>query len=241
MLKVAGLSARYGSIQVLRRLSFHVSRGEIVALIGANGAGKSTLLRAISGLHRPSEGEIAFEGSPIHAMAPEHIVRMGLVHVPEARQIFPNLTVRENLELGGYIHGRKHVDRFLGEVLSLFPALAERERNKAGTLSGGEQQMLSIGRALMAKPRLLILDEPSMGLAPLIVEEIYRTVCLLHEQGTTLLLVEQNAMGALSIAQRGYVLENGRIVLSGSADELLENDDVQRAYLGKDYQFKWER
>jgi branched-chain amino acid transport system ATP-binding protein len=241
MLKVTGVSAGYGSIQVLRRLTFHVSHGEIVALIGANGAGKSTLLRSISGLHRPSQGEIAFDGNPIHTMAPEHIVRLGLVHVPEARQLFPNLTVRENLELGGYIHGRRHVERFLGQVLSLFPALADRQRNKAGTLSGGEQQMLSIGRALMAKPRLLILDEPSMGLAPLIVEEIYRTVSILHGQGTTVLLVEQNAMGALSIAQRGYVLENGRIVLSGSAEELLENDDVQRAYLGKDYQFKWER
>jgi branched-chain amino acid transport system ATP-binding protein len=241
MLKVSGLSARYGSIPVLRRLSFHVAPGEIVALIGANGAGKSTLLRAISGLHRPLEGAIAFEGSPIHAMPPERIVRLGLVHVPEARQLFPNLTVRENLELGGYVHGRRHVRQSLGEVLGLFPALSERQGNKAGTLSGGEQQMLSIGRALMAKPRLLILDEPSMGLAPLIVEEIYRTVSILHGQGTTVLLVEQNAMGALSVAQRGYVLENGRIVLTGSAEELMENDDVQRAYLGKDYQFKWER
>ncbi|MHC1743026.1 MAG: ABC transporter ATP-binding protein [Syntrophobacteraceae bacterium] len=241
MLKVSGLSARYGSIQVLRRISFHVSQGEIVALIGANGAGKSTLLRTISGLHRPSEGEIAFERTPIHMMAPEHIVKLGLVQVPEARQLFPNLTVRENLELGGYIHGRRHVERHLPEVLSLFPALSDRQGNKAGTLSGGEQQMLSIGRALMARPRLLILDEPSMGLAPLIVEEIYRTVSVLHQQGATVLLVEQNAMGALSIAQRGYVLENGRIVLSGSAEELQENDDVQRAYLGKDYEYKWER
>lgn len=241
MLKVTGLSARYGSIQALRRLTFHVAQGEIVALIGANGAGKSTLLRTISGLHRPSEGEIAFETVPIHAMAPELIVRLGLVQVPEARQLFPNLTVRENLELGGYIHGRRYVEHHLPEVLNLFPALSDRQGNKAGTLSGGEQQMLSIGRALMAKPRLLILDEPSMGLAPLIVEEIYRTVSVLHQQGVTVLLVEQNAMGALSIAQRGYVLENGRIVLSGSAEELQENDDVQRAYLGKDYEYKWER
>lgn len=241
MLKVSGVSARYGSIQVLRRLSLHVSPGEIVALIGANGAGKSTLLRTISGLQRPSEGEILFESVPIHTTAPEHIVKLGLVQVPEARQLFPNLTVRENLELGGYVHGRRHVEHHLPEVLSLFPALSGRQGNKAGTLSGGEQQMLSIGRALMAKPRLLILDEPSMGLAPLIVEEIYRTVSVLHQQGVTVLLVEQNAMGALGIAQRGYVLENGRIVLSGSAEELQENDDVQRAYLGKDYEHKWER
>lgn len=241
MLKVSGVSARYGSIQVLRRLSFHVLPREIVALIGANGAGKSTLLRTISGLQRPSEGEIFFEGVPIHTTAPEHIVKLGLVQVPEARQLFPNLTVRENLELGGYVHGRRHVEHHLPDVLSLFPALSSRQGNKAGTLSGGEQQMLSIGRALMAKPRLLILDEPSMGLAPLIVEEIYRTVSVLHQQGVTVLLVEQNAMGALGIAQRGYVLENGRIVLSGSAEELQENDDVQRAYLGKDYEHKWER
>lgn len=241
MLKVTGLSAGYGSIQVLRRLTFHVAPGEIVALIGSNGAGKSTLLRTLSGLHRPSEGEIAFEGQPIQAMAPERIVRLGLLHVPEARQLFPNLTVLENLELGGYVHGRRHVAQSLEGVLDLFPALAQRQRNHAGTLSGGEQQMLSIGRALMAKPRLLILDEPSMGLAPLIVEEIYRTVSFLNGQGTTVLLVEQNAMGALSLAQRGYVLENGRIVLTGSGEELLGNDEVQRAYLGKDYEFKWER
>ncbi len=241
MLKVTALSAGYGSIQVLRRLTFHVAPGEIVALIGSNGAGKSTLLRTLSGLHRAYEGEVTFEGRAIQAMAPERIVRLGLIHVPEARQLFPNLTVRENLELGGYVHGRKHVTQSIGQVLDLFPALAQRLRNKAGTLSGGEQQMLSIGRALMAKPRLLVLDEPSMGLAPLIVEEIYRTISLLHGQGTTVLLVEQNAMGALRLAQRAYVLENGRIVLTGSGEELLDNDDIQRAYLGKDYEFKWER
>ena len=241
MLQVNGLSARYGPIQVLRRITFHVGSGEIVALVGANGAGKSTLLRTLSGLHRPSEGEILFEGDPIHRAQPDRIVRLGLVQVPEARQLFPNMTVRENIELGGYVHGRKHVEELLPKVFDLFPPLAARPRQKAGSLSGGEQQMLSIARALMARPRLLVLDEPSMGLAPLVVEEIYRTIEILHQQGTTILLVEQNAMGALAVAERAYVLESGRIVLSGDASELMEHDDVQRAYLGKEYRYKWER
>ncbi|MCE5242182.1 MAG: ABC transporter ATP-binding protein [Syntrophobacteraceae bacterium] len=241
MLQVIGISASYGSVQVLRRVTFHVGPGEIVAIIGANGAGKSTLLRSISGIHRPSEGEIVFEGTAVQQMTPERIVRLGLIQVPEARQLFPNLTVLENLELGGYIFGRKYVQGALDEMFQMFPILSDRRRQKAGTLSGGEQQMLSIARSLMARPRLLILDEPSMGLAPLIVEEIYAKLLALHSRGTTVLLVEQNAMGALSIAERGYVLETGRIVLSGKAAELMEHDDVQRAYLGKDYQNKWER
>ena len=233
MLRVVGVSAHYGSIPALRRVSFHVAKGEVVALVGANGAGKSTLLRAIGGLHRPSRGEILLEDKAIHRKSPEKIVRLGLVQVPEARQLFPNLTVLENLQLGGYIHGRKHVKQSLPEMVRLFPILAERADQKAGTLSGGEQQMLSIARALMARPRLLVLDEPSLGLAPLIVEEIYRTLELLHQQGTTILLVEQNAMGALAIAQRGYVLGSGRIVLSGSARELVEHGEVQQVYLGQ--------
>jgi len=241
VLQVKSLSARYGPIQVLRRITLHVDPGEIVAFIGANGAGKSTLLRTLSGLHRPSEGEILFEGEPIHRSQPDRIVRLGLVQVPEARQLFPNMTVRENIELGGYVHGRKHVEAQLASIFDLFPPLAARPGQKAGSLSGGEQQMLSIARALMARPRLLVLDEPSMGLAPLVVEEIYRTIEALHAQGTTVLLVEQNAMGALAMAQRAYVLESGRIVLSGDAAELMDHDDVQRAYLGKEYRHKWER
>lgn len=241
MLRVTGLSAHYGSIQILRRITFHVAQGEMVALIGANGAGKSTLLRTISGLNKASEGEILFEGTPVHNLPPEHIVRLGLVQVPEARQLFPNLTVQENLELGGYLHGRRHISQSIEAMFALFPVLSERRRQRAGTLSGGEQQMLSVGRALMTRPRLLVLDEPSLGLAPLIIEEIYRTIQNLHAEGTTILLVEQNAMGALTVAERAYVLETGRIVLSGRAHDLLEHDDVQRAFLGKDYQHKWER
>jgi branched-chain amino acid transport system ATP-binding protein len=241
MLRVSGLSAGYGPMQVLRRVSFHLEEGEIVALIGSNGAGKSTLLRTISGLHRAREGEIRFNGTPIEAKRPEQIVALGLVQVPEARQLFPNMTVLENLELGGYVRGRRHVKQELERVISHFPILGERRRQRAGTLSGGEQQMLSIGRALMAGPRLLVLDEPSMGLAPLIVEEIYQTIQDLNRSGTTVLLVEQNAMGALGAAQRAYVLETGRIVLSGDAADLIDHDEVQRAYLGRDYQHKWEK
>jgi branched-chain amino acid transport system ATP-binding protein len=222
-------------------MTCHIEEGEIVALIGSNGAGKSTLLRVISGLHRPSEGTVEFMDIPIHRMAPERIVHLGLVQVPEARQLFPNLTVLENMELGGYLFGRKHIAENQEKMFQLFPVLLDRRRQKAGTLSGGEQQMLSIARALMAKPRLLLLDEPSLGLAPLVVEEIYQTIQRLHQEGTTILLVEQNALGALEIAQRAYVLETGRVVLSGSASDLMEHDDVQRAYLGKDYQYKWER
>ncbi|ROR03083.1 ABC transporter ATP-binding protein [Desulfosoma caldarium] len=241
MLTVVGVSAHYGPLPVLRRVTFHVDAGEMVCVLGANGAGKSTLLKVISGVMRRSEGEVFFDGEPIHGEAPDRIVRRGLVHVPEARQLFPNLTVLENLELGGYIHGRRSIRQDLPHMFDLFPILAQRRNQKAGTLSGGEQQMLSIARALMARPKLLMLDEPSLGLAPLIVEEIYATLHKLHQAGTTVLLVEQNAMQALEICQRGYVMETGRILLEGTADELREHEEVQRAYLGRDYQDKWER
>lgn len=241
LLKVLNISARYDSIQVLRRVSFHVRPNEVVAIIGANGAGKSTLLRVISGVHRATHGEVIFQGEAIQRAAPEQIVRKGLVQVPEARQLFPNLTVLENLELGGYVRGRKYVRQNTERLFGLFPALAERRKQRAGTLSGGEQQMLSVARALMAGPKLLILDEPSLGLAPLIVEEIYRSIGCLHEQGVTVLLVEQNALGALEIADRGYVLETGRVLLSGPADQLMDHEAIQRAYLGKEYRYKWER
>ncbi len=241
MLKVVHVSAHYGPLPVLRRVSIHVDAGEMVCLLGANGAGKSTLLKVISGVLPPSEGEVFFHGKPIHGVAPERIVRRGLVQVPEARQLFPNLTVLENLELGAYIHGPKAIRHDVPKMFDLFPILRERRFQKAGTLSGGEQQMLSMARALMARPKLLMLDEPSLGLAPLIVEEIYATLQKLHEAGTTILLVEQNAMQALDLCQRGYVMETGRIILEGSAEELREHEEVQRAYLGRDYQYKWER
>jgi branched-chain amino acid transport system ATP-binding protein len=241
MLKVVNISAHYGAVPVLRRVTLHVEQGERVCLLGANGAGKSTLLKVLSGMHRPSSGEIHFLGVPIQEMSPEEIVRMGLAQVPEARQLFPNLTVRENLELGGYIHGRRKLRETMEAMMELFPILRDRQTQKAGTLSGGEQQMLSIARALMTRPKLLVLDEPSLGLAPLIVEEIYATLEELNRQGTTILLVEQNALGALDVCRRGYVMETGRIVLSGTSRELAEHDEVQRAYLGRDYRHKWER
>jgi len=241
MLKVVNISAHYGAVPVLRRVTLHVEQGERVCLLGANGAGKSTLLKVLSGVHRPSSGEIRFLGVPIQERSPEEIVRMGLAQVPEARQLFPNLTVRENLELGGYIHGRRKLRETMEAMMELFPILRDRQTQKAGTLSGGEQQMLSIARALMTRPKLLVLDEPSLGLAPLIVEEIYATLEELNRQGTTILLVEQNALGALDVCRRGYVMETGRIVLSGTSRELAEHDEVQRAYLGRDYRHKWER
>jgi branched-chain amino acid transport system ATP-binding protein len=241
MLKVVNISAHYGAVPVLRRVTLHVDQGERVCLLGANGAGKSTLLKVLSGVHRPSSGEIRFLGVPIQERSPEEIVRMGLAQVPEARQLFPNLTVRENLELGGYIHGRRKLREIMEAMMELFPILRDRQTQKAGTLSGGEQQMLSIARALMTRPKLLVLDEPSLGLAPLIVEEIYATLEELNRQGTTILLVEQNALGALDVCRRGYVMETGRIVLSGTSRELAEHDEVQRAYLGRDYRHKWER
>jgi branched-chain amino acid transport system ATP-binding protein len=245
MLRVKNVSAFYGNIQVLRRVTFHVKQEEIVSLIGGNGAGKSTLLNVISGLHPAGSGTISFDRQELNRLAPEKMVRLGLLQVPEQRQIFNSMTVSENLELGTYSLPKKQQKSMARsqreEIYSLFPILRERARQRAGTLSGGEQQMLSIGRALMANPRMLLLDEPSLGLAPLVAQEILQVTRKLRDQGTTILLVEQNALAALEICDRAYVLEAGRIILEGRPEELLANDEVRRAFLGKDYKEKWER
>ena len=238
MLRIKNLEAAYGNLKVLRQVTMHVSPGEIVTIIGANGAGKTTLLRTISGLLPPRDGEILFDKESVRMMAAERIVFLGCSLVPEGRQVFGPMTVRENLILGACVQFKRkkkeEVEHDLGHVFSLFPRLREREKQLAGTLSGGEQQMLAIARALMARPKLIMMDEPSMGLAPLIVKDIFTIVQRLRDEGNTVLLVEQNAMAALRIADRGYVLETGRIVLQGTSEELLANRDVQRAYLGRD-------
>lgn len=233
MLKIEDLHVYYGRIHALKGISLKVEAGEIVSLIGANGAGKTTLLRAISGLVPAREGSISFEGKSLARLKAEEIVRLGISHVPEGRRIFANMSVRENLNLGAYLRrDPKEVTESFERVFTLFPRLKERLQQKAGTLSGGEQQMLAIGRALMARPRLLLLDEPSLGLAPLLVRQIFAILKDINEQGTTLLLVEQNAHMALSIAHRGYVLETGRIVLADTAERLRASEEVQAAYLG---------
>jgi branched-chain amino acid transport system ATP-binding protein len=233
LLKVDNLEICYGVISALQSVSLEIAEKEVVTLIGANGAGKTTLLRAISGLLKPRSGAIAFEGHDITRLAPHKIVHAGISHVPEGRQIFANLTVRENLELGGFqVHSREELRRRAEHCYSLFPVLAERREQRAGTLSGGEQQMLAIGRALMAKPKLLLLDEPSLGLAPLIVRKIFQIVREINAGGTTVFLVEQNAHMALTIAHRGYVLQTGRVIKSDAASKLLEDPDVKKAYLG---------
>lgn len=233
MLVIDNLVTHYGPVEALKGVSLEVQQGEIVTLIGANGAGKSTTLRTISGLVRPTQGSIRYEGRELSNTAPERIVAMGIAHVPEGRRVFPLMTVMENLELGAFTRSDAGAVREdLERVFTLFPRLAERRAQLAGTMSGGEQQMLAIGRALMARPKLLLLDEPSMGLAPLIVENIFGIIQEINAEGTTVLLVEQNANLALSVADKGYVLETGRIVLSDSASELLENEDVRKAYLG---------
>ena len=231
MLKVTGLEARYGRIPALKGIDLAVSAGELVALVGANGAGKSTLLRALSGV-QPATGTVVFEGKDITGQSAEHRVHLGIVQVPEGRQVFGPLTVEDNLRLGAYRRGRAHAESTLGRVYAMFPLLARRRRQAAGTLSGGEQQMLAIGRALMAEPRLLLLDEPSMGLAPRLVAEIFAAIRRLRADDTALLLVEQNAAAALAIADRGYVLETGRVVLAGTGRELLADAGVRSAYLG---------
>ena len=232
LLEVEDLHTYYGNIEALKGVSLTVEEGEIVTLIGSNGAGKSTTLRSISGLTPPRQGSIKFEGREIGEMPPQEIVRLGISQAPEGRKIFPRMTVRENLELGAYLRRDGRVQDDLQRVFSLFPRLEERERQKAGTMSGGEQQMLAIGRALMANPKLLLLDEPSMGLAPILVERIYETVAEINEQGTTILLVEQNANFALGVSKRGYVLETGTVAVTDDSDALRENPEVQKAYLG---------
>ena len=233
MLRLEGLDVYYGEIHALRGVGLEVREREIVALLGNNGAGKSTTLKTVSGLLRPRRGTVSFENGPLTGVAAHDIVARGIAHVPEGRRIFNRLTVRENLAMGAYLRDDGGVAGDLERVFELFPRLKERIAQVAGTLSGGEQQMLAIGRALMASPRLLLLDEPSMGLAPVLVEQIFATIDSINRQGTTILLVEQNAAMALSIAHRGYVLETGTIVLAGSAAELADNTDVRRAYLGE--------
>jgi branched-chain amino acid transport system ATP-binding protein len=233
LLEVTEIHTFYGNIQALKGVSVEVDEGECVTLIGSNGAGKSTTLRSISGLTPPRQGSIRFDGREITETPPQEIVSMGVSHAPEGRHVFPRMSVYENLMLGAYM--RKDSDGIqsdLERVYSLFPRLKERERQKGGTMSGGEQQMLAIGRALMAQPRLLLLDEPSMGIAPILVERIYETIAEINRQGTTILLVEQNANFALEVSRRGYVLETGAVVLKDQSSSLRENPEVQRAYLG---------
>ncbi len=233
LLEVKNLYVSYGSIRALHGISFTVEEGEIVTLIGANGAGKTTTLKTISGLLRPDKGQIFYDGVEITRMGADAIVRRGLIHVPEGRRIFAPLTVRENLEMGAYTRkDKKEIEESMERVFELFPRLKERLEQPGGTLSGGEQQMLAVGRALMAKPRLLLMDEPSMGLAPILVEEIFEIIREINEQGVTILLVEQNAHMAFSVAHRGYVMETGIIQLEGPAQELAENPQVREAYLG---------
>jgi branched-chain amino acid transport system ATP-binding protein len=232
MLEIRDLVAGYGATQVLRGVSLDVGAGEIVAVLGANGVGKTTLNRAISGLIPITAGRIEFEETSIDGMSPDGIVERGLIHVPEGRKIFPNMSVRENLELGSYRRAKARRGDNLGRVFALFPRLQERSRQLAGTLSGGEQQMLAIGRGLMAEPRLIILDEPSLGLSPLLVEDLFTLIGRIAEDGLAVMLVEQNVVQSLDLAQRAYVLENGLVAMSGEAAQLAGNPELQKAYLG---------
>ncbi|MEO5337599.1 MAG: ABC transporter ATP-binding protein [Magnetospirillum sp. WYHS-4] len=232
MLDVRGLDVHYGRIQALRAIDLHIGKGELIALVGSNGAGKSTLLRAISGIQPPSKGDILFEGKSILRMAADERVRLGISQVPEARQVFAPMSVEDNLLLGGFTRPRGESAEDLDRMYAMFPALKTKRRQAAGTLSGGQQQMLAVGRALMARPRLLLLDEPSMGLAPNLKDETFVTIERLRDEGTTVFLVEQNASSALAIADRAYVLETGRVTLSGTGQNLLGDDQVRAAYLG---------
>lgn len=232
MLQVDSINVFYGSIHAIKDVSFSVEQGEIVTLIGANGAGKSTILKTVSGLLRSKGGLVQFHDNSITGAAPHRIVSMGLAHVPEGRHVFAQMTVEENLEMGAYTRPQGEIAPGLERVYIRFPRLKERRKQISGTLSGGEQQMLAMGRALMSRPKLLMLDEPSMGLAPILVEQIFEIIKNLHDAGTTILLVEQNAQAALSVADRGYVLETGKVVTAGSGAELLASPDIKKAYLG---------
>ena len=232
LLEINDMHTYYGNIEALKGVSLTVDEGEIVTLIGSNGAGKSTTLRSISGLSPARSGSIRFEGQEISRLQPQDIVRQGISQSPEARRCFSRMTVAENLDMGAYLRRDNEIVSDLDRVYDLFPRLKERERQKAGTMSGGEQQMLAIGRALMARPKLLLLDEPSMGIAPILVDRIYETIAEINRQGTTILLVEQNANYALGVSMRGYVLETGKVALSDASDALRTNPDVQKAYLG---------
>jgi branched-chain amino acid transport system ATP-binding protein len=242
VLTVKSIHTYYGNIHALKGVSLHVRAGEIVTLIGANGAGKSTLVNTICGMVQPQKGNIEFQGRPIHALSPENIVRQGVALVPEGRQIFSTLSVQANLEMGAFLHRRnaRQVRDDMEQMFERFPILRQRSHQLAGTLSGGEQQMLAISRALMSRPQLLVLDEPSMGLAPLVIKEIFNIINEIHKEGRTLLLIEQNARAALQIADRGYVLETGKVVLEGEGPTLLEHREVKRAYLGKGAKQIWE-
>lgn len=232
MLDIRALKAGYGHMKVLHGIDLNIGAGEIVALLGSNGAGKSTLNNNISGLYKPTSGEILFEGQNIAGMRSEAVVDLGVIQVPEGRRIFPNMSIRENLELGGYRRGKENRAANLERVVSVFPRLSERFDQFAGTLSGGEQQMLAIGRAMMAEPRLLILDEPSLGLSPLLVEEMFALIQQLNKEGLSIFLVEQNVMQSLEIADRAYVIENGEVVISGPAETLIDDPELKKSYLG---------
>jgi branched-chain amino acid transport system ATP-binding protein len=233
MLEISGIDVSYGDVQVLWGVSLEVKKGEIVALIGANGAGKSTTLATISSLVKPRKGSVLFEGSPLHTRKPHEIITLGIAHVPEGRRLFPEMTVKENLILGALTpEAKKTRNEMLEYSFTLFPRLKERAKQAAGTMSGGEQQMCAIARGLMCKPRLLMLDEPSLGLSPLLVEEIFRVIEAVHKEGVTVLLVEQNVFKSLGVADRAYVLENGRIALTGTGKDMLNDDHVKKAYLG---------
>ncbi len=234
MLNLKDVTVKYGSYTAVRNVNLEVDTGEIVVLLGSNGAGKSTVFKTISGLNKNSSGDILFEGESLNKRTPDKIVQSGIVQCAEGRKLFPSMTVQENLKMGAYVHrkNRKMIKESIEHVFELFPILEEKQHDMAGSLSGGQQQMLAIGRALMAKPKLMLLDEPSIGLAPLIVEQMFDVIQTINREGTTILLAEQNANAALKIANRGYVFENGSVVLEGTSDELFANDEIKKAYIG---------